>query len=65
MHLTKTIALSLALSASAVYTTHAGSADKTLDFYWIDSEGGGSTLIVTPTGESLLIDSGNPGGRDS
>lgn len=38
---------------------------KTLDFYWVDSEGGGSTLIVTPAGESLLIDTGNPGGRDS
>jgi len=37
---------------------------KTLDVYWIDSEGGGSTLIVTPTGESVLIDTGNPGGRD-
>ena len=37
---------------------------KTLDFYWIDSEGGGSTLIVTPANESLLIDTGNPGGRD-
>lgn len=43
----------------------AGANDHTLDFYWIDSEGGGSTLIVTPTGESVLIDTGNPGGRDS
>jgi beta-lactamase superfamily II metal-dependent hydrolase len=39
--------------------------DKTLDIYWIDSEGGGSTLIVTPEGESVLIDTGNPGGRDA
>ena len=36
-----------------------------LNIYWIDSEGGGSTLITTPAGESILIDSGNPGGRDS
>src|SRR4051812_23623515 len=36
----------------------------TLDVYWIDSEGGGSTLIVTPNKESILIDTGNPGGRD-
>ena len=43
----------------------AGAADRTLDIYWIDSEGGGSTLIVTPTGESVLIDAGNPGGRDA
>jgi competence protein ComEC len=60
----KSLTLSLLLSVSAVYSTHAGLADKTLDVYWIDSEGGGSTLIVTPAGESLLIDSGNPGGRD-
>jgi beta-lactamase superfamily II metal-dependent hydrolase len=38
--------------------------EKTLDIYWIDSEGGGSTLIVTQAGESVLIDTGNPGGRD-
>src|SRR5947209_19549916 len=41
------------------------SAQRTLDVYWIDSEGGGSTLIVTPADEAVLIDSGNPGGRDS
>src|SRR5258706_7457933 len=42
----------------------ANSKDKALDVYWIDSEGGGSTLIVTPANESVLIDTGNPGGRD-
>ena len=35
-----------------------------LDIYWIDVEGGAATLIVTPVGESVLIDSGNPGRRD-
>jgi beta-lactamase superfamily II metal-dependent hydrolase len=51
----------------AVGLTLAARADQqtgTLDIYWIDSEGGGSTLLVTPAGESVLIDSGNPGGRD-
>ncbi len=48
-------------AASAVF---AGQKDKTLDVYWVDSEGGGSTLIVTPNDESVLIDTGNPGGRD-
>ena len=38
---------------------------RTLDIYWIDSEGGGSTLIVTSEGESVLIDTGNPGERDA
>lgn len=41
------------------------SAQKTLDIYWIDAEGGAATLIVTPSGESLLADTGNPGDRDA
>jgi competence protein ComEC len=38
-----------------------------LDIYFIDVEGGQSTLIVTPAGESLLIDTGYAGndGRDA
>jgi len=42
-----------------------GAPPKTLDIYFIDVEGGASTLIVTPLGESLLIDSGFPGDRDA
>ena len=45
-------------------TLVAGQKDKTLDIYWIDVEGGGATLIVTPEDESILIDTGNPGVRD-
>lgn len=40
------------------------SAKSTLDIYWIDTEGGGATLIVSPEGESVLVDTGNPGFRD-
>lgn len=36
-----------------------------LRIFWIDTEGGAATLIVTPAGESILIDTGNPGVRDS
>jgi beta-lactamase superfamily II metal-dependent hydrolase len=43
----------------------AGADMHTLRFYFIDVEGGAATLIVTPAGESILIDSGNPGDRDS
>jgi len=57
-------ALALVLTSGPT-GARAGQADKTLDIYWIDSEGGGSTLIVTPADESVLIDSGNPGGRDA
>jgi len=49
----------------ATQPVSAASANKALEIYWIDSEGGGSTLLVTPEGESILIDSGNPGGRDA
>ena len=43
------------------------SAAQTLAIYFIDVEGGQSTLIVTPAGESLLVDTGYDGfeGRDS
>ena len=34
---------------------------KTLDIYFIDVEGGQSTLVVTPAGQSLLIDAGYAG----
>jgi len=38
---------------------------KKLQIYFVDVEGGQSTLFVTPTGQSLLVDSGWPGGRDA
>ena len=38
---------------------------RTLDVYFIDVEGGAATLIVTPSGESLLVDSGFPLERDA
>lgn len=40
-------------------------AAEPLRIFWIDTEGGAATLIVTPAGESVLIDTGNPGIRDS
>ena len=36
----------------------------TLSIYYVDTEGGQSTLFVSPSGESLLVDSGNAGDRD-
>lgn len=46
-------------------TLSVRAAEQSLDIYWIDSEGGGSTLIITPTGESVLIDCGHPASRDA
>ena len=39
-------------------------AAKSLEIYFIDVEGGQSTLIVDPQGESLLIDTGWPDSND-
>ena len=36
-----------------------------LDIYFIDVEGGQSTLFVSPSGKSLLVDAGSPGARDA
>ena len=43
-----------------------GAQSRNLDIYWIDVEGGASTLVVSPTGESMLIDTGyTDGDRDA
>ena len=42
----------------------AAKTGKTLDIYVADTEGGKAALFVSPTGQTLLIDSGNPGERD-
>jgi competence protein ComEC len=43
------------------HATQTGAPARNLNIYFIDVEGGQSTLIVTPAGESLLIDAGFPG----
>jgi hypothetical protein len=44
----------------------AQAQSRNLDIYWIDVEGGAATLIVAPTGESMLIDTGwETDGRDA
>lgn len=42
-------------------------ASKNLEIYWIDAEGGAATLIVSPSGESMLVDTANrtPDDRDA
>jgi beta-lactamase superfamily II metal-dependent hydrolase len=56
----KSLALLLCLAPAALL--HAQS--RHLNIYWIDVEGGGATLIVTPAGQSLLVDTGNPAPDD-
>ena len=49
----------------ALFALPASAQKPGLDIYFIDTEGGQATLMVTPAGESILIDSGNPGDRDA
>ena len=49
----------LLISVCAVASLAA--ATRTLDIYFIDTEGGQSTLLVSPSGETLLIDAGFAG----
>ena len=53
------------LVLTATMTILSVRAEKTLDIYWVDVEGGAATLMVTPAGQSILIDTGNPGTRDA
>src|SRR4029077_17173205 len=52
--------LAAALTIAAATAGSAGAA-RTLDLYFVDVEGGQAPLVVTPRGESLLIDAGFPG----
>ena len=54
----------LALVLGAAETLPAQSGN--LEIYWIDVEGGAATLTVSPSGESMLVDTGYPvGDRDA
>jgi competence protein ComEC len=67
------VAVALSIAAFSTSSALAGQQAKaqagsgTLRVYFVDVEGGQSTLFVTPAGESLLIDTGWPGnnGRDA
>jgi competence protein ComEC len=63
--------LALAAGLAVLLTQAAGSRPvaaqtrTTLDIYVVDVEGGNATLFVSPSGESLLIDTGNVGAAAS
>lgn len=57
--------LLVVLIALFIYQAETNARPRTLDIYFIDVEGGAATLIVTPSGESILVDSGFPEDRDA
>ncbi len=61
------VVLTLSLIFAAWSAPLTAQARKTLDVYFVDVEGGQATLIVSPSGQSMLIDAGWSGfnGRDA
>jgi competence protein ComEC len=56
----KPVILALVLAMAPVAAPAQTPAARTLDIYFIDVEGGQSTLVVTPAGQTLLVDAGFP-----
>jgi competence protein ComEC len=47
-----------------IFSTVLAAAPKTFDMYLIDVEGGKALLLISPSGESMLLDTGFPGNDD-
>lgn len=58
-------AVAATLGIAVRSTIAADDEPRGLDIYWVDVEGGAATLMVTPQGETILVDTGNPGRRDA
>ena len=61
----KTLLFPIAAVVTVSCGTLRAQTRKGMDVYFIDVEGGQSTLIVSPSGQSLLVDTGWPGTRDA
>ncbi len=61
------LSTSLIVAGLAFSPLQAASSKEFPKTYFVDVEGGQATLFVTPTGQSLLVDTGLPGleGRDA
>jgi competence protein ComEC len=63
--LSRFLAVSIVAMLSVAVSPAQGPANaKPLDIYFIDTEGGQATLYVSPSGQTLLVDTGNAGGLD-
>ena len=56
-----TLACALAAATLMVPAAAQNRTTRTFDIYVVDVEGGNATLFVSPSGESLLMDTGNGG----
>jgi beta-lactamase superfamily II metal-dependent hydrolase len=62
---TSRVLAALLVAASAVFVVAQSKPAKSLEIWVVDTEGGKAALYVTPTGQTLLVDSGFPGARDT
>src|SRR5438309_5028796 len=55
----------IAFAALLIFAVAWAQGSNALNIYFVDVEGGQSTLFVSPSGESMLVDTGFPGERDA
>ena len=65
MHRGSILVAAIAITSVAASGVLRSQGQKPLTIYSIDVEGGQSTLFVSPSGESMLVDAGLPGARDA
>jgi beta-lactamase superfamily II metal-dependent hydrolase len=59
------VVVPVVLLSVAVVAAQRSAATNLLQIYVVDTEGGKAALFVSPSGQTALVDSGNPGGRDT
>src|SRR5207245_1989973 len=57
----KEVTMRTLIATVLLFSLTVFAASKNLEIYIIDVEGGNATLFVSPSGEALLIDTGNAG----
>jgi beta-lactamase superfamily II metal-dependent hydrolase len=65
MSMRKVPLLALAAAIALSYPGLRAQQPKGLDIYFVDVEGGQATLFVSPSGQSMMVDTGFPGARDA
>ena len=65
MSLRTILAVTVVAAVGVAFPAAQQRSSKTLDIYVVDVEGGNATLFVPPSGESVLIDTGNGGAAAS
>lgn len=64
MNLRRIYAAVAAMLVASIGGLAVSAQTKDLIVYFIDVEGGQSTLFIAPSGQSVLVDTGSPGNRD-